>query len=170
MIGSLNERTIRRKKTVTIRKSKFLTKNTNTFLNAIFNFKTLSGLVITNLRQMKNKVFQTHFLSPQSPDDVCSRHFILSKAFQSLAKNLFQAFCNDTKSFLRICCLAIWSENNYMRIDGIAQWIRLCLPSCRPGFESQAHHICFNRLQSNLCFICLRKINKKGPGLAHFKK
>ena len=57
MIGSLNERTIRRKKTVTIRKSKFFTKNTNTFLNAIFNFKTLSGLAITNLRQMKNKVF-----------------------------------------------------------------------------------------------------------------
>ena len=25
----------------------------------------------------------------------------------------------------------------------IAQWIRLHLPSCRPGFESQAHHLCF---------------------------
>ena len=25
----------------------------------------------------------------------------------------------------------------------IAQWIRLCLPSCRPGLESQAHHLCF---------------------------
>ena len=25
----------------------------------------------------------------------------------------------------------------------IAQWIRLRLPSCRPGFESQAHHLCF---------------------------
>ena len=25
----------------------------------------------------------------------------------------------------------------------IAQWIRLRLPSCRPGFESQAHHLRF---------------------------
>ena len=25
----------------------------------------------------------------------------------------------------------------------IAQWIRLRLPSSRPGFESQAHHLCF---------------------------
>ena len=25
----------------------------------------------------------------------------------------------------------------------IAQWIRLPLPSSRPGFESQAHHLCF---------------------------
>ena len=25
----------------------------------------------------------------------------------------------------------------------IAQWIRLRQPSCRPRFESQAHHLCF---------------------------
>ena len=25
----------------------------------------------------------------------------------------------------------------------IAQWIHLCLPSCRPGFESQAYHFWF---------------------------
>ena len=25
----------------------------------------------------------------------------------------------------------------------IAQWIRLRLPSCRPGFKSQARHLCF---------------------------
>ena len=25
----------------------------------------------------------------------------------------------------------------------VAQWIRSRLPSCRPGFESQAHHLCF---------------------------
>ena len=25
----------------------------------------------------------------------------------------------------------------------IAQWIRLCLPFCRPGFESQARHLRF---------------------------
>ena len=25
----------------------------------------------------------------------------------------------------------------------VAQWIRMRLPSCRPGFESQAQHLCF---------------------------
>ena len=52
----------------------------------------------------------------------------------------------------------------------IAQWINLTLPSCRPGFESQAHHLCFHNLQSNLCYIChvkRTKINRKRPRLAH---
>ena len=49
----------------------------------------------------------------------------------------------------------------------IAQWIRLHLPSCRLGFESQAHHLRF--LQSNfvLCCHCVEertKINKKEAG------
>ena len=30
-----------------------------------------------------------------------------------------------------------------LRGAAIAQWIRLHLPSCCPGFESQAHHLCF---------------------------
>ena len=29
----------------------------------------------------------------------------------------------------------------------VAQWICLLLPFCRPGFESQAHHLCFNQFQ-----------------------
>ena len=28
----------------------------------------------------------------------------------------------------------------------IAQWICLCLPSCHPGFEAQAHHPCFYQI------------------------
>ena len=47
--------------------------------------------------------------------------------------------------------------------SAIAQWIHLCLPSCRPGFESQAHHQRFYHLQY-LCCICQvkrTKINKK---------
>ena len=55
----------------------------------------------------------------------------------------------------------------------IAQWICLHLPSCRPGFESQKHHLRFYHLKSNLCYICHvkkeRKINKKRIGLAHLK-
>ena len=27
----------------------------------------------------------------------------------------------------------------------IAQWIRPCLPSCSPGFKSQAHHLSFSQ-------------------------
>ena len=30
-----------------------------------------------------------------------------------------------------------------LRGAAVAQWIRWCLPSCRPGFDSQAHHLCF---------------------------
>ena len=28
----------------------------------------------------------------------------------------------------------------------ITQWIRLRLPSCHPGYDSQAHHLCFYHL------------------------
>ena len=50
-------------------------------------------------------------------------------------------------------------------------WIRLCLPSCCPRFESQARHPLFYHLQSNLCYIChvkRTKLNKKRPGLARY--
>ena len=57
----------------------------------------------------------------------------------------------------------------------IAQWIRLRLPSCRPGFESQAHHLRFFQFKLFKLYIChlnwnvkRTKINKKRPGLAHF--
>ena len=38
----------------------------------------------------------------------------------------------------------------------IAQWIRLRLPFCHPGFESQAHHLRFIIYSHifHLCFIC----------------
>ena len=47
-----------------------------------------------------------------------------------------------------------------------AQWIRLHLPSCRPGFESHAHHLCFFNL--NCVVLKRRKNKKKRPELAHF--
>ena len=46
-------------------------------------------------------------------------------------------------------CLVHWKQSTKIRIalgTAKAQWIRLCLPSCRPGFDSQAHHLCFNHL------------------------
>ena len=51
----------------------------------------------------------------------------------------------------------------------IAPWIRLRLPSCCPGFESQAHHLCFHQF-IKLCNVEKTKINKNRPGLAHFFK
>ena len=35
----------------------------------------------------------------------------------------------------------------------IAQWICLCLPSCHPGFKTQAHHLCFFHLQFCAIFV-----------------
>ena len=52
----------------------------------------------------------------------------------------------------------------------IAQWIRLSLPSYRPGFEFQAHHLCFHQFIKNLCIVEKTKINKKRQRLAHLKK
>ena len=55
----------------------------------------------------------------------------------------------------------------HLRGAAIAQWIRLRLPSYRPGFESQALHQCFTRFIFYLYRVEKTKINKKiGP----FKK
>ena len=51
------------------------------------------------------------------------------------------------------------------------QWIRLRLPTCRPRFESQAHHICFYHLvivKVVLYLSCEKNENKqKRPGGCH---
>ena len=47
----------------------------------------------------------------------------------------------------------------------MAQWIRLLLPSCRPGFESQAHHLNFYK-----CNVVKTKINEKEAGIGPFFK
>ena len=49
----------------------------------------------------------------------------------------------------------------------IAQWIHLHLSSCCPGFESQAHHQCFNQFKFGCCRAEKTKINKKRPEMAH---
>ena len=52
----------------------------------------------------------------------------------------------------------------------IAQWILLYL-LCYPGFESQAHHLCFNFFVEFVLYWSCEKngIKQKGPGLAHLK-
>ena len=44
----------------------------------------------------------------------------------------------------------------------IAQWIRLHLPSCCPGFWAQAHQICFYQFKFKLCLVEKTKINQRG--------
>ena len=54
----------------------------------------------------------------------------------------------------------------------VAQWIHLRLPSCRPGFESQAHHLCFYQFKFEFKTVtCWNDENKqkKRPGLAILK-
>ena len=53
-------------------------------------------------------------------------------------------------------------------VAAIAPWFHLRLPSCGPGFESQAHHLCFFSICIEILMRKERKINKKRPGLAHF--
>ena len=38
---------------------------------------------------------------------------------------------------------AIKGQSRHTKGDTIAQWVHLRLPSCRPGFESKSHHLCF---------------------------
>ena len=53
----------------------------------------------------------------------------------------------------------------------IAQWIRMCLPSCVPGFESQAQHPRFAFFNLNLNSNVKRtKINEERPKIANMKK
>ena len=76
--------------------------------------------------------------------------------------------------------LPLFGRHTKTRLVGaapIAQWIRPRVPSCRPGFESQAHHLCFFQFKLFKLYIChlnwnvkRTKINKKRPGLAHFFK
>ena len=52
----------------------------------------------------------------------------------------------------------------------IAQWLRLCLPSCSHGFRSQANRLSFFNLYYWNCNEKRKKINKKRPWMAHFLK
>ena len=60
----------------------------------------------------------------------------------------------------------LWKAKIAIQVAAIAPWFRLRLPSCGPGFESQAHHLCFFNYWN--CNEKITKINKKRPGLAHF--
>ena len=51
----------------------------------------------------------------------------------------------------------------------IAHWIHLGIPSCHPGFESQAHHQFFYQFIFESFHVEKTEINKKRPGNGHLK-
>ena len=65
------------------------------------------------------------------------------------------------------------SKLQFCGVAAIAPWFCLRLPSCSPGFESQAGHLCFFQFEL-LQFIFgirkLQKFRKKRPGLAPYLK
>ena len=52
------------------------------------------------------------------------------------------------------------------------QWIRLCLPSCRPGFESTHTINAFSFIVTFVLFLSYSKNKNKRrePGLTHVRK
>ena len=90
-------------------------------------------------------------------------YFCLSKSFGNFVSNFIArrsswnvtltigATCS-TQNLKLIFCRKIKQRDILIKILiskievirwAIAQWIHLYLPSCSPGFESQAHHLCF---------------------------
>ena len=61
--------------------------------------------------------------------------------------------------------LTVWRvvtvQTRWSRGAAVAQWIRSRLPSCRPGFESQAHHLRFYQFKFKLYHVEKTKINAK---------
>ena len=49
----------------------------------------------------------------------------------------------DPKNIVLILQCAMCTNNKSNGGAAMAPWFHLCLPSCGPGFESQAQHLCF---------------------------
>ena len=61
-------------------------------------------------------------------------------------------------------------DSNEIVIRGaaIAKWIHLRLPSCHPGFESQAHHLHFYQIKFELFHVEKTKNKQKEAGIGPF--
>ena len=86
----------------------------------------------------------------------------------SCCTDLLLAGCRAQKVEL---CLSYHCMVNKLSSRGGHHWIRLCLPSCRPAFESQANHLLFSQFVFELCHVEKTKINKqRGHDWPIFKK
>ena len=96
----------------------------------------------------------------------------LSTTINPFALNEGNIKTGSSKAFWLSAFSSFWTEavTFLSRGAAVAQWIHLRLPSCHPGFESQAHHLCFNQFIFEWWHAEKTKINKKRPGLAHFLK
>ena len=122
------------------------------------------------------------------PRRICpDAKFRTQKGFKTLKNTCPKIYQNISLKF----SLHLWSSNsiqylsappiskdksnkfNKQLVNGgaaVAQWIRFCLPSCRPRFESQAHHLCFYQFEFELWHVEKTKNKqKKRPGLVHLK-
>ena len=79
-----------------------------------------------------------------------------------------QKITTNCRRFERSNWKSVWRIN--VLLAAIAQRIHLRFPSCRPRFDSYAHHLCF--YQFILICVTWKKtnINIKRMGLAHLKK
>ena len=71
---------------------------------------------------------------------------IIQKLFFSFIWASFFTFQQILITSRRGIALKIQQTVNVASLSSIAQWIRLRLPSCHPGFKSQAHHLRFYHL------------------------
>ena len=88
------------------------------------------------------------------------KYFFLTKIVEFLRRghfDIFSFYLNGAK---------IFNPKNIFWGAAIAQWIRQRLPSCCPGFKSQALHQHCYKFIFYLCHV--KKINKKRSGLVHF--
>ena len=77
-------------------------------------------------------------------------------------KNKHKELCTGTQHFLTSQMWVLWAS--------IVHWICLRLPSCCPGFESQAHHLHFYQFIFELCHRENDENKQKEAELAHFFK
>ena len=68
----------------------------------------------------------------------------------SLTHYFSSHFVNFLIKWIPICTNFLYKQDYWMSLGivininpAIAPWFHLRLPSCSPGFESQAHHLCF---------------------------
>ena len=77
--------------------------------------------------------------------------------------------CSTSAGTMLNCKAQMLPKMCLQRVAALAQWIRLRLPSCGPGFESQAHPGFFQFVNKLWCVKDENK-NEKRPGLVHLKK
>ena len=142
-----------------------------------FTFKTSSA-----------GIWKKNFFSFHLPPILSLSLFLSFSLFLSLSLALFTNLSKPFHLFLSVSVVAcqyfeivffnlasiflhsIGSQTDVKLVVAMAPWFCLRLPSCGPGFESQAHHLCFFQ------FVLLKlhrennEIKQKEAGIGPFLK